>query len=509
MTAKVPDGSAPILIVKNVSKRFAGVTALKDVSVEFGRGEVHAVIGENGAGKSTLMKVLSGVQPPDSGEIVFDGTAVSILSVQQALDLGIALIHQELNLADNLTVGANVFLGREPRRFGLIDFPKIDRDARQYLDLVGLAESPSTIVSRLTVGKQQLVEIAKALSIDAQVLIMDEPTSSLSQHETEALFHVIEHLRIRGVTVIYISHRLGEIQRIADRVTVLRDGENAGHLSRHEISHDAMVQSMIGREIAQFYARQDHQVGAPVLTVNSLRTQAWPLHELNFSVRAGQMVGIAGLVGAGRTELLETIFGITPPVSGTISVAGTPLKPGSCAAAIANGVALVPEDRKQQGLILEQSIRHNISLPGLSRHKLAGAICNFDQERRDSRRMIDEMRIKAPNDHQQVQHLSGGNQQKVVIGKWLSMKPAVLLMDEPTRGVDIGAKQEIYRLMEELAEKGVAILFVSSEMEEVISMSDRVIVMHEGQITGELEPSELSEESVMQLATGNRKMASL
>lgn len=508
MTTTAPLDLPPILAVKSITKRFAGVTALNDVSVAFAGGEVHAVIGENGAGKSTLMKVLAGVQPPDSGEILFDGKLVSIDSVQQALDLGIALIHQELNLADNLTVGANIFLGREPLRLGMIDSRKIDRQSRQYLEMVGLDVSPTTIVSRLTVGKQQLVEIAKALSVDARVLIMDEPTSSLSQHETEALFQVIESLRSRGVTVIYISHRLGEIKRIADRVTVLRDGENAGRLAREEISHDAMVELMVGRDIAQFYARLDHDVGDPVLTVSHLRTQAWPAHELNFSVRAGQMVGIAGLVGAGRTELLETIFGIVRPVSGTVIVADKTLQTASCRDAIASGVALVPEDRKQQGLILEQSIRQNISLPGLSKHKRAGVLCNFDQARRDSKRMMEEMRIKAPTDHQQVQYLSGGNQQKVVIAKWLSMNPSVLLLDEPTRGVDIGAKQEIYRLMEELAEKGVAILFVSSELEEVISMSDRVIVMHQGQITGELEQSELSEESVMQLATGNQKAIS-
>jgi ribose transport system ATP-binding protein len=496
--------SSPILAVKDVSKRFAGVTALKDVSVSFARGEVHAVIGENGAGKSTLMKILAGVQPPDSGEIEYDAALVTIDSVQRALDLGIALIHQELNLADNLNVGANIFLGREPLRWGMIDSKSIDHDSRKYLQMVGLDVSPATIVSTLTVGKQQLVEIAKALSVDARVLIMDEPTSSLSHHETEALFGVIESLRQRGVTVIYISHRLGEINRIADRVTVLRDGQLAGHLSRDEISHDAMVDLMVGRDIAQFYARADHEVGEPVLSVEKLRTQTWPAHELTFSVRAGEMVGVAGLVGAGRTEMLQTIFGVVPSVSGSVCVVGKPLTLADCRDAISAGVALVPEDRKQQGLILEQSIRQNISLPGLARHRWAGLFTNFGQERVDSKRMVDEMRIKAPSDRQEVQYLSGGNQQKVVIAKWLSMNPSVLLLDEPTRGVDIGAKQEIYRLMEELAERGVAILFVSSEMEEVLSIADRVIVMHEGQISGELEHSQLSEEAVMQLATGNQ-----
>ena len=467
------------------------------------RGEVHAVIGENGAGKSTLMKILAGVQPQDSGQIWLDGRPVAVDSVQTALDLGIALIHQELNLAGNLDVGANIFLGREPLRFGLIDFKAIASEAKQYLDLVGLDLAPSTIVGSLPIGMQQMVEIAKALSVNARVLIMDEPTSSLSQHETDALFAVIESLRNKGVTIIYISHRLGEITQLADRVTVLRDGENAGELSRQQVSHDAMVELMVGRDISQYYARVDHEIGQPVLEVKGLRTQEWPAHELDLRVAAGEMVGVAGLVGAGRTEMLSAIFGIEPPLSGQVTVAGRRLDSMRCRSAIDAGVALVPEDRKQQGLILEMGIRTNIGLPGLARHKQAGVFLNRAQERADSDRMIGEMKIKSPSDMQQAQYLSGGNQQKVVIGKWLSMNPQVLLLDEPTRGVDIGAKQEIYRLMEELAERGVAILYVSSEMEEVLSMSDRTIVMHEGRITGELTRDQLSEEAIMQLATGN------
>jgi ribose transport system ATP-binding protein len=503
VTTATPDDSSPLLEVRDLTKRFAGVTALKDVCMSVQPGEVHAVIGENGAGKSTLMKILAGVQSQDSGQIWLDGQPIVVDSVQKALDLGIALIHQELNLAENLDVGANIFLGREPLRFGLIDFKSIASEAKQYLDLVGLDLSPSTIVGSLPVGMQQLVEIAKALSVDARVLIMDEPTSSLSQHETEALFGVIETLRNKGVTIIYISHRLAEIQKLADRVTVLRDGENAGGLSRQQISHDSMVELMVGRDISQYYARVDHEIGQPILEVKGLRTQEWPAHELNFHVAAGEMVGVAGLVGAGRTEMLSAIFGIEPPIAGQVTVAGRGLDSTRCRSAIDAGVAMVPEDRKQQGLILEMGIRTNIGLPGLARHKKAGVFLNRTQERIDSDRMIREMRIKTPSDMQQAQYLSGGNQQKVVIGKWLSMNPKVLLLDEPTRGVDIGAKQEIYRLMEELAERGVAILFVSSEMEEVLSMSDRTIVMHEGRITGELTCDQLSEEAVMQLATGN------
>ncbi len=501
------DHESPLLEVRNVTKRFAGVCALNNVSLTVGRGEVHAVIGENGAGKSTLMKILAGVQPPDSGEILLDGKPVNIDSVHTALALGISLIHQELNLADNLDVGANIFLGREPRKMGLIDFGRIRRESQQYLDMVALDVAPTTRVSRLTIGHQQMVEIAKALSVNARILIMDEPTSSLSQHEAEQLFQVIRQLRDRGVTVIYISHRLSEVKQLADRVTVLRDGENAGGLKREEIDHDRMVQLMVGRDISQFYARRPHSIGDSVLEVKELRTTAWPHHASSFAVKAGEMVGVAGLVGAGRTEMLRAIFGVDRMLGGEVRVAGQTLKLRSCRDAIDAGISLVPEDRKQQGLILEMGIRNNIGLPALNRHKRGGAFLNRVRERHDSKRMIGELQIKTPSDQQLAQYLSGGNQQKIVLAKWLAMEPRVLLLDEPTRGVDIGAKQEIYRLMEELAERGVAILFVSSEMEEVLSMSDRVIVLHEGRVSGELQRDELSEEAVMQLATGREPVA--
>jgi ribose transport system ATP-binding protein len=495
-------GATPILEVRHIVKRFAGVTALSGVSLDFLPGEVHAVIGENGAGKSTLMKILAGVQTPDEGQVWLDSRPVEIDSVHTALGLGIALIHQELNLCDNLDVGANLFLGREPRRFGMIDFAKIRAQSKAYLSMVGLDLDPGTLVGDLTIGVQQLVEIAKALSVDARVLIMDEPTSSLSQHETETLFGVIENLKSRGVTVIYISHRLREIIHLADRVSILRDGENAGRLGKSQITHDAMVTAMVGRDISQFYARTEHAIGAAVLQVDGLRTTAWPDHTVSLSVRAGEMVGVAGLVGAGRTELLEAVFGVTPAIEGTVRIDDVVMPPGSCRATIDAGMALVPEDRKTQGLILPIGVRENVGLPSLNRNKIAGGFLNSAAQAVDSRRMIAEMKIKTASDTTAVELLSGGNQQKVVIGKWLAMQPKVLLMDEPTRGVDIGAKQEIYRLMEQLARRGVAILFVSSEMEEVLSMSDRIIVMHEGRVTGELVGDQCDEESVMRLATG-------
>lgn len=501
------DNAPPLLEVRGVTKRFAGVCALNNVNLNIRRGEVHAVIGENGAGKSTLMKVLAGVQPPDAGEVLLDGKAVHIDSVHTALNLGISLIHQELNLADNLDVGANIFLGREPRKLGLIDFGRIRRESKKYLDMVALDESPTTRVSHLTIGRQQMVEIAKALSVNARILIMDEPTSSLTQHEAEQLFQVIRQLREQGVSIIYISHRLGEVKELADRVTVLRDGENAGGLDREEIEHDRMVQLMVGRDISQFYARRPHSIGKPMLEVKELRTNAWPHHASSFTVHAGEMLGVAGLVGAGRTEMLRAIFGVDSMLGGEVRVENKTLTLRSCRDAIDAGLALVPEDRKQQGLILEMGIRNNIGLPGLSRHKHGPAFLNRTRERQDASRMIAELQIKTPSDQQLAQYLSGGNQQKIVLAKWLSMEPRVLLLDEPTRGVDIGAKQEIYRLMEELAERGVGILFVSSEMEEVLSMSDRVIVMHEGRVSGELQRDELSEEAVMKLATGSTPVA--
>lgn len=495
-----------ILAVTAIEKSFPGVKALRGVDLTVGEGEVVALLGENGAGKSTLMKILAGVQPADTGEIRVDGKVVEIGSVQEGLGLGIALIHQELNLASNLSVGANIFLGREPKKGGLIDEPTITRESAVFLEKVGLEVSPETLVGDLPIGKQQLVEIAKALSTDARVLIMDEPTSSLSAGETERLFEVVKDLRANGVSIVYISHRLAEVTELADRVVVLRDGENAGELARDEIDHDRMVSLMVGRELSQFYARSPHEPGDLVLQVESLRTPVHPDHPVSFELRAGEIVGLAGLVGAGRTELLESLFGVAPALGGTIRVGGSELRFSHPREAIAAGLALVPEDRKQQGLIVDMAVADNISLASLKRDQKSGFL-NFAAERELSAEMREKMRIKTPSDRQVVRFLSGGNQQKVVLGKWLAMRPKVLLLDEPTRGIDIGAKREIYALMEELASSGVAILFVSSEMEEVLGMSDRALVMHEGRITGELSRDELSEEAVMHLATGRTAAA--
>ena len=499
----VHDNRRPALLeVRRVSKQFPGVRALRDVDLQLNSGEVLALVGENGAGKSTLMKVLAGVEQADSGEIHVNGNRVVIDSVRASLSRGIALIHQELNLADNLEVGANIFLGREPCRFGCIDRRRIHNEAKQALQRIGLDVSPETPLADLTIGRQQMVEIARALSVNARILIMDEPTSSLSSRETQQLFQVVKDLRAKGVSIIYISHRLREVQELADRVMILRDGENAGVLTRDEVSHDRMVKLMVGREVSQFYARRAHSAGDVMLQVKGLVTSARPRHSLDFHVRRGEIVGVAGLVGAGRTEMLQTLFGIEPPLKGRVEVAEVSVDLSNPVSAIRAGLALVPEDRKQFGLIVEMVVRENISLAGLRANSRLLGLNDAAREKRIALEMIQKLRIRTPNENQISRHLSGGNQQKVVLAKWLSLRPQVLLLDEPTRGIDVGAKQEIYGLMEELAEDGLAVLFASSEMEEILGMSDRVLVMHEGRISGELDRSDMCEESVMRLATG-------
>jgi ribose transport system ATP-binding protein len=492
---------SPLLEVRNLTKSFPGVLALKGVSLTLDKGEVLALIGENGAGKSTLMKILAGVQPADSGEYFIDSQPVQLQNVREALTFGIALIHQELNLASNLDLAANIFLGREVNQRGFIQEDILRQEAKKHLTRVGLDLPTDTITGTLPIGKQQLVEIAKALSCNARVLIMDEPTSSLSQKETETLFEVVKGLRADGISVIYISHRLGEVKELADRVTVFRDGENAGDLARDEIDHNHMVRLMVGRDLNEFYDRTKHKPQGVVLSVKEVISPTYPGVPVSMEIRAGEVVGIAGLVGAGRTELLQTIFGVTPALSGTMEMAGKAFCPQSPREAIEVGIALAPEDRKQHGLVLPMSVRENASLPSLRRDQKRGML-NFSEEHRIAEQAVEQMKIKTPNLEQFARFLSGGNQQKIVLGKWLAMNPKLLLLDEPTRGIDVGAKREIYRLMEKIAGEGMAILFVSSEMEEILGMADRTYVMHEGRISGELSQDQMTEESIMQLATG-------
>jgi ribose transport system ATP-binding protein len=491
-----------LLKVDQLSKRFPGVKALDRVNLTLMPGEVLAVVGENGAGKSTLMKILAGVERPDSGTIALDGRPITVDSVHAALALGIVLIHQELNLAENLDVAANIFLGREPQRWGFINHRRIEAEAGRLLASIGLNVAPRTLVERLTIGHRQMVEIAKALSVNARILIMDEPTSSLSLREAETLFRLIRDLSNRGVSIIYISHRLAEVKSLADRVLVLRDGRNAGELTGQDIRPERMVSLMVGRDVSLFQGVHRRQVGEVALQVDRLHTAAHPKEPLTFHVNSGEIVGIAGLVGAGRTEVLQTLFGIEAARGGEIKLRGRLIAVRHPLDAVRAGLALVPEDRKEQGLVLAMTVQENIGLAALAVKGVRGLLIDRRQERRDADMMIGRLRLRPPNPRAIAQNLSGGNQQKAVLAKWLLLNPAVLLLDEPTRGVDVGAKEEIYNLIEAVAEKGAAVLFVSSEMPEVLGLADRIVVMHEGRITGELSRAQASEQQIMQLATG-------
>lgn len=512
--------NAPSLLeAGGICKSFPGVRALDDVAMRLERGEVLCIVGENGAGKSTLMKILGGVYSADAGQIRLDGRPVEIGSVERAQQLGVTLIHQELNLAPTLDVAGNLFLGREPCWAGplkLID-RRIDRDAKDILARLGLDCSPRTLVSRLSIGQQQLVEIGRSLSLASRVLIMDEPTSSLTQRETERLFAVIRDLKCEGVSILYISHRLAEVQEIADRVTVLRDGKNAGELSRADISHEAIVRLMVGRELKQFFHRPPtdqtatEQMAAepgaapaetpPALELRGVRVTGAERRAIGLAIRGGEIVGMSGLMGAGRTELAEAIFGIRPLAAGQVLVDGRGVRLRSPRDAIAAGVLLAPEDRRNQGLILEQSVCRNISLPSLEQLSV-GKLIARGRERELAEKMRRRLNIRTSDVDKLAGLLSGGNQQKIVLARWLARSPCVLILDEPTRGIDVGAKAEIYGLMRELAEQGVGILMISSDLEEILGVSDRVLVMHQGELAGALNREQMNEQSVMHLATG-------
>ncbi len=495
----------PLLQMRGIAKRFPGVVALENVTLEIAAGEVVALSGENGAGKSTLMKILGGIYQPDQGEILMNNKPVQISQVTDAMKLGIAFIHQELNVLTNLDVAANVFLGREPLHtpLKLIDRKKIHADTEPFLKRLGLNISTYERLDRLSIAQQQMVEIAKALSLNARVIIMDEPTSSLTLQETERLLALVKELRQSGVSVIYISHRLGEVDHCADRVVVLRDGKNAGELSRQEISHDRIVSLMVGREIKSFYVESSAQRTAGFLKVRNLRSRRYPNQAVSFDAGRGEILGFAGLVGAGRSELAKAIVGLDSLASGEVTLADEKLPIGNPRAAIDRGIYLVPEDRRGEGLVTGMSVRENVTLPSLKRFASLFFI-HRGRERKVAEEQIHSLKIKTPGTEAKVVNLSGGNQQKVVLGKWLSMNPKVMILDEPTRGIDVGAKAEIYRLMRSLAEQGTVILMISSDMEEVLHVSDRVAVMHEGQITGVLDRADCSEENIMQLAVGRR-----
>lgn len=495
---------SPLLEMRGITKRFPGVTALDGVDFELEKGEVHVLLGENGAGKSTLIKMLSGAYRPDEGEILLDGEKVNISSAMEAQRLGIATIYQEFNLVPQLTVAENIFLGRQPRRFGFVDRRGMRRAARELLDRMKVRVDPDARVEGLGVARRQMVEIAKALSLDARILIMDEPTASLSGQEVGRLFEIIHGLKEEEVGVIFISHHLEEVAEIGDRVTVLRDGE---FVDRVPASTDPseFVRLMVGRDIEDQFPRRRPEIGEVLLEVRNLSREG-VLEDISFELRAGEVVGVAGIVGAGRTELAEAIFGSVPADSGEIVVGGQHLRPGDPRETKRRGIGFITEDRQGEGIVPPLSVAENLGLAALEENSKVGLV-NRRRQRQQAEEMIGDLGIRTPGPEQEIRYLSGGNQQKVVIGKWLLADSRVLIMDEPTRGIDVGAKVEIYELMNELTAEGAGILMISSELPEVLGMSDRILVMSAGRITGELSAEEASQEKVMELATKQKEAA--
>jgi len=491
----------PIVSMKGISKEFNGVYVLKNVDFNIYKGRVMALIGENGAGKSTLMKILTGVYEKTEGEILLQGKPVNFHDTKESQDGGIAFIHQELNLIKDLSIAENIYLGREPvtstRR---IQWKKLNEDAKKWLTKLGLTEDPRELVKNISIGKQQLVEIAKALSINAEVIIMDEPTGALTPQETEKLFEVIRELRKDGKSVVYISHRLQEILAICDDITVLRDGELIEEREVEQIDEDTIIEMMVGRKLSEQYPRVDIALGEEAMNVKDLTNEF--VNKVSFSVKKGETLGVAGLMGSGRTELMRSIFGIHPLDSGVVEVEGKMKKITSPAAAYESGIAYVSEDRKSNGIITGMTLRDNMTLSSLK--DFLGPMRNLNKKKEEEASLsyIKSMSIKTAGTKQQLRYLSGGNQQKVSIAKNLLTKPKVLILDEPTRGVDVGARKEIYDLINELKKEGLSIIVVSSDIPEVLGISDRIMVMHEGSVAGFMDIKEATQEKIMTLAVG-------
>jgi ribose transport system ATP-binding protein len=496
--------TAPLLQMRGISKAYPGVVALDNVDFEVRAGEVHALVGENGAGKSTLMKILAGAETRDRGEILIDGQPVTIDSPHAAMDLGINIIYQEFNLVPHLSAAENIFLGREPgtRLPGFIDFRKLYGDAQALMDSLGVRVDVRQEVSRLSVAQQQMVEIAKATIRESRIIAMDEPSATLTEHELQNLFDLIRSLQARGVGIIYISHRLEEIFAIADRVTVFRDGRRIETMPVKETGREAIIRMMVGRELKESIPKRPAPRGEPLLAVRGL-TRRGVFEAVSFTVHRGEILGIGGLVGAGRTEVARAIFGADRLDAGAMTLDGQPVAIHSPQEAIRRGIGLVPEDRKTLGLILNMVVRENVTLANLDLLSSLGFI-NGRREREVAGEFARSLRIRTPTVEQEVRNLSGGNQQKVVLAKWLFTNSQVMIFDEPTRGIDIGSKVEIYELMNDLVARGVGILMISSELPELLGMSDRIVVMHEGRVTGELAREQATPERVMQLATGGQ-----
>jgi ribose transport system ATP-binding protein len=494
------------LRMEGISKAFPGVQALQNVNFEADAGEVVALVGENGAGKSTLMKILSGVYRRDGGRICMQGQEVDIQSPHHAQQLGVAIIYQEFNLTPNQSAGANIFVTREPRQRGpgrflnFVDRRRMEREAQKLLDRVGAQVPATALIRDLSVAQQQMVEVAKALAVDARIIVMDEPTSALGEDEVEKLFEIVGTLKAQGIAIIFITHRLEEVFRIADRVVVLRDGQRVGSMPIGEATPDKVIQQMVGRELTALFHKEEAKIGKPLLEVRGLARRG-VVHGVSFTLRRGEILGFAGLVGAGRTETVRLIFGADRRDAGEILVDGRPVRITSPVDAVEAGIGFVPENRATQGLVLMLPVLENIVLPTLDEHAKVGWL---DQQglRRTAEEYVDKLNVRTPHLRQKAMFLSGGNQQKVVVAKWLAAQPKVLIMDEPTRGIDVGAKAEVHALMSRLAQAGIGIIMVSSELPEILGMSDRILVMSEGRVATILDRAEANQETIMAYASG-------
>ncbi|MDR5700544.1 sugar ABC transporter ATP-binding protein [Agromyces aerolatus] len=503
MTPESPTGTEPprvVLSLTGAAKTFGPVVALADGTIELRAGEIHALVGENGAGKSTLVKILAGLHHPDAGVFTVGGEPVEFRSVADSKAAGISVIYQEPTLFPDLTVAENIFIGRQPRgRAGLISRATMRKRATELFDQLGVPIDPDRIAEGLSIADQQIIEIAKAISLDAKVLIMDEPTAALSGVEVDRLFAVARSLRDRGAGILFISHRFDEVFALTDRITVMRDGR---YISTHDTASatvEQIVREMVGRDIAQLFPKEPAEIGEVVLSVRDL-SRAGVFSGVDLEVRAGEIVGLAGLVGAGRTEVARAVFGIDPYDRGTVELGGRPLKPGNPQAAIDAGIGFVPEDRRKQGLVMDLSVTRNVALT--LRNSLAKfGLINGRREQRAADEWSKRLRVKTGSADYAVSTLSGGNQQKVVLAKWLATEPKLLIVDEPTRGIDVGTKSEVHRLLSDLAGRGIAILMISSELPEVLGMADRVVVMHEGRVTAVIPRADATPENVMHAAT--------
>jgi ribose transport system ATP-binding protein len=500
-----------ILRMEGISKAFPGVQALDGVDFEVAAGEVVALIGENGAGKSTLMKILCGAYRKDVGRIFLNGQETEIESPHHAQELGIAIIYQEFNLTPNQSAAANIFISREPRQTGLgrllnlVDRRQMERDAQEQLDRVGARVSATALVRDLSVAEQQMIEVAKALAVDARIIVMDEPTSALGEDEVETLFEIMGTLKEHGIAIVFISHRLEEVFRIADRIVVLRDGRRVGSMPCSEVTPDRIINLMVGRELTEMFHKEEAEIAGPMLEVRGLTRQG-AVQDVSFTLRQGEILGFAGLVGAGRTETARLLFGVDHKDAGEIWMNGKQIHIDSPVDALAAGLGFVPEDRGLQGLVLRLPVLENIMLPTLDKHAQAGWV-DRRALRGTAQTYVDKLNIRTPHLRQKAMFLSGGNQQKVVLAKWLASQPKILILDEPTRGIDVGAKAEVHALMSELAKAGMGIIMISSELPEILGMSDRILVMHEGRVAAILDRSEATQEKIMAYASGEENNA--